>query len=46
MNKDQKNSQAYEDVLSDDEPKFPTDEEYMNSYRFWAQIANRDNDNY
>lgn len=39
MNKDEKNSLAYQDCCNCEEPSLPGDDEYMQCYRFWRQIA-------
>lgn len=39
MNRDQKNSLAYDDCCNFEGPSLPYDEEYMDCYKFWRQIA-------
>lgn len=39
MDKEEKNSQAYLDVLDLESPSIPDDKDYMDSYRFWRGIA-------
>lgn len=40
MNKEQKNSQAYNDVLDGNGPTMASDAEYMEAYRFWYPMGN------
>jgi len=37
---DNLNLQTYNDVLDDQPPSLPDNEEYMKAYRFWLAIAN------
>lgn len=50
MSKDEKNHQAYMDVLDCKSPSMPNDTEYMTSYNFWYPLGgeamhNRDHEN-
>jgi hypothetical protein len=46
MTSEEKNSLAYKDCVDFREPSFPQDEDFMNKYRGWRNIAQFPDDKY